>query len=76
MITRLGRLLRRPRPQVLGQSPWIATHRHKKGGLYRLLGYGTAEADRSAVAIYDDADGNVWVRAAGEFEDPSRFTPL
>lgn len=40
-----------------------------------LISYGTLEADRSAVYIYDDAVGTVWVRAASEFED-GRFTPL
>lgn len=59
----------------LARAGWQPTHRHKKGGLYRLLCYGVAEADRSAVAIYDDAVGTVWVRAAAEFDD-GRFTPL
>ncbi|WP_375280493.1 hypothetical protein [Pseudooctadecabacter sp.] len=75
----------RPRPSVVpdppaptpafGQPPWHPTHRHKKGGGYRLLGYGVLEADRSRVAIYDDAEGTVWVRDAAEFED-GRFTPV
>lgn len=76
MIAWFGQLLRRPRPPLMGQTPWVATHRHKKGGLYRLLGYATAEADRTPVAIYDDAEGKVWVRAANEFEEPGRFTKL
>ena len=54
---------------------WTPTHQHRKGGLYRLRGYGVLEADRSAVAIYDDASGTTWVRAASEFDD-GRFTPL
>lgn len=54
---------------------WKATHRHKKGGLYRLVTTGTLEADRSPVAIYDDAEGNTWVRALAEFQD-GRFTAL
>lgn len=54
---------------------WRATHRHKKGGLYRVLGKAVLEADRSDVVIYDDADGAVWVRPVAEFED-GRFTPL
>jgi hypothetical protein len=56
-------------------TPWKATHRHKKGGLYRLVGPAILEADRSAVVIYDDAEGTVWVRSAEEFND-GRFTPL
>ena len=59
-----------------GQPRWHPTHRHKKGGSYRLLGYGVLEADRSSVAIYDDADGIVWVRDAGEFNEHDRFRPV
>ena len=63
-------------PQQPGtQAVWAATHRHRKGGLYRLLCYGTNEADRTAVAIYDDVSGTVWVRPAAEFAD-GRFEPL
>ena len=51
------------------------THRHRKGGLYRLLARGVFEPDRSPVAIYDDADGTIWVRPLVEFED-GRFTPV
>lgn len=60
---------------AFGRVPWHPTHRHKKGGRYRLLGYGVLEADRSRVAIYDDAQGTVWVRDAAEFED-GRFTSV
>jgi hypothetical protein len=58
-----------------GYAPWKATHRHRKGGLYRVVGPAILEADRSDVIIYDDADGTVWVRSAVEFND-GRFTPL
>jgi len=71
----IGWLRRRAQRVVLGETPWTPTHRHKKGGLYRLIGRGIAEADRSPVAIYDDAEGTVWVRASAEFDD-GRFTPL
>lgn len=64
-----------PPPSPLARAGWQPTHRHKKGGLYRLICYGTLEADRSPVAIYDDAIGSVWVRAASEFDD-GRFTPV
>lgn len=64
---------RAAKPVLTGN--WTPTHRHKKGGLYRLIAYGTAEADRSPVAIYDDAQGTIWVRAAEEFDD-GRFTKL
>ncbi len=64
-----------PPPSPLAREGWHPTHRHKKGGLYRLLCYGTDEATRGAVAIYDDAVGTVWVRAAMEFDD-GRFTSI
>jgi len=54
---------------------WTPTHRHHKGGFYRLIGPAIWEPDRSAAVIYDDADGQVWVRPTSEFED-GRFTPL
>ena len=54
---------------------WVPTHQHRKGGLYRLLGLGTNEADRRVVAVYDDDTGHIWVRDAAEFND-GRFTPL
>ncbi len=57
------------------KAAWHPTHRHRKGGLYRVVGPAIFEADRSDVVIYDDADGTVWVRSAQEFHD-GRFTPL
>lgn len=64
-----------PPAPPFGLARWYPTHRHKKGGLYRLLGFGILESDRSDVAIYDDADGTVWVRDRAEFED-GRFRPV
>jgi len=64
-----------PPEPAFGTPQWHPTHRHKKGGLYRLLGHGVLEADRSRVAIYDDAEGTVWVRSVVEFDD-GRFTPV
>lgn len=64
-----------PPPSPLARQGWQATHRHKKGGLYRLICFGTDEATRAPVAIYDDSVGTVWVRSSAEFED-GRFTPL
>lgn len=58
-----------------GGTDWHPTHRHRKGGGYRVLGHGILEADRSDVVIYDDADGTIWVRSKSEFYD-GRFTPL
>lgn len=54
---------------------WQPTHRHKKGGLYRVLGDAIWEPDRTPAVIYDDAEGTVWVRPKAEFDD-GRFTKL
>ena len=70
-MTRLASLWRR----VTRTQDWQATHRHHKGGLYRLIGPAVLETDRSNVVIYDDADGAVWVRPVEEF-NVGRFSPL
>ncbi len=54
---------------------WRATHRHRKGGLYRVLSEGLLETDGTDVVIYDDVQGQVWVRPATEFWD-GRFTAI
>lgn len=54
---------------------WKPTHRHAKGGEYRVLMHATLEADRSPAVIYDDADGTVWVRVLSEFYD-GRFSTI
>lgn len=56
-----------------GPADWRPTHRHKKGGLYRVLGTGLHEADRVDYVIYDDETGQIWMRPAREFWD-GRFT--
>lgn len=57
------------------KTAWTPTHRHKKGGLYRLLCDAKLESDESDVIVYYDKEGNVWVRSKAEFYD-GRFTPL
>ncbi len=57
------------------RARWTPTHRHRKGGEYRVLGHGLLETDRSDVVIYDDADGTIWVRPVAEFYD-GRFEAL
>lgn len=69
-----GRRTAPPVPRAPDAS-WTPTHRHRKGGLYRVVSEGILEADRSPVVIYDDADGTVWVRASSEFWD-GRFTAI
>ncbi len=69
------RLFRRRPERPNFAAEWVPTHRHKKGGLYRVVAEGVLETDRSAVVIYDDEDGTVWVRPTSEFWD-GRFTKL
>jgi len=59
----------------MSDANWQPTHRHRKGGFYRVINAGLWEPDRSPVVIYDDAAGQVWVRPKEEFED-GRFTPI
>ncbi len=59
----------------MSKASWQPTHRHRKGGLYRVIGEGIWEPDRSPVILYDDETGQVWVRPKAEFED-GRFTAL
>lgn len=56
------------------ENGWKPTHRHRKGGRYRVLARGKMEADLRTVVVYDDPEGNVWVRPESEFDD-GRFTP-
>ena len=61
---------------VLGAAvPFRPTHRHAKGGLYRVLGEGIWETDRTIAVIYQDADGTVWMRPKAEFDD-GRFSKI
>ncbi len=60
---------------LVPKGAWSPTHRHRKGGLYRVLARGILETDRSAAVIYDDAEGTIWIRPAGEFDD-GRFESL
>lgn len=54
---------------------WVATHRHHKGGEYRVTGEAVLEADRTDAVIYDDRDGTTWVRPKAEFYD-GRFEKI
>jgi hypothetical protein len=56
-------------------TAWHATHKHRKGGLYRVICHGQLEADHTPVVIYDDQNGTTWVRPLAEFID-GRFTPI
>lgn len=52
------------------------THRHRKGGLYRLIARGRIEATLEPCAIYASVrDDLVWVRPEAEFGD-GRFSRL
>lgn len=52
------------------------THRHSKGGVYRVIGRALLEQDLSDVILYlDMEEGILWVRRADQFLD-GRFTPL
>lgn len=54
---------------------WRPTHRHRKGGLYRVVTTALIEATLELAVVYDSSDGHVWVRPYKEFHD-GRFTEL
>ncbi len=80
----------RPESASAGAGEWQPTHRHYKGGLYRVIARGRIEADLTPCVVYDNAKGETWVRPATDFdglipllsaspepgEEIKRFTPL
>lgn len=59
------------------------THRHHKGGVYQVIGYGRLADDPAAaqIVVYRDAKGVVWARRADNFNevlegDVRRFSPI
>lgn len=48
-------------------AEFVPTHRHYKGGLYRVTDVLTHAETKQKLVSYDDADGNAWVRASEEF---------
>lgn len=63
---KIAALLRRLSSPV---EEWRPTHRHYKGGLYRVVARGKIEADLSPVVIYDNKQGETWVRPVRDFEE-------
>lgn len=64
-----------PLPQPPAADGWRPTHRHRKGGLYRVITRAQLEADLAPAVVYEGQDGRVWVRPAAEFDD-GRFVPI
>lgn len=46
---------------------WRPTHRHYKGGYYKVLYNATKEDTLSELIVYEDKNGKVWVRTANNF---------
>jgi hypothetical protein len=55
---------------------WTPTHRHYKGGLYRVIGCAMHTESEKMLVIYDDAEGRLWARPEPMFNHPGRFTPI
>lgn len=50
------------------QSPEHPTHRHYKGGLYKLISTKVRrEGDAARMVLYEDEKGQLWVRPYEEF---------
>jgi hypothetical protein len=50
-------------------SDWQPTHRHYKGGLYRVLFEATHSETEEALTIYETPDGRRWARPSAMFND-------
>lgn len=65
-------------------SPWQPTHRHYKGGLYRVLGQAIHSETEERMTVYQTEDGRWWVRPSAMFDETvtvdgksmARFRPL
>lgn len=49
------------------QPQWKATHRHYKGGLYRVIGEAVHTETSAFLTIYDNEQGNIFARPQGMF---------
>lgn len=71
-----------PAPSGNGASTaWQPTHRHYKGGFYRLLFEAIHSETEEAMAVYQTPDGRHWVRPAAMFyevlpDGRPRFAPI
>lgn len=55
---------------------FFPTHRHYKGGLYQLDGYGRSSETEQENAYYRSADGRRWDRPRAMFDEPGRFVAI
>lgn len=53
---------------------FVPTHRHYKGGLYKILHHGKMEDSSEDVVIYTRKEGDVWVRPTVVFNE--KFTKI
>ena len=52
-----------------GMGGWRPTHRHYKGGLYRVIARAKHTETREMLTIYDDGSGNIWARPSAVFDE-------
>ena len=69
------------KPRGAGLAPWKPTHRHYKGGLYRLLFEAIHSETEEPMTIYQTPDGRAWARPAAMFHETLpdgrlRFAPI
>jgi len=63
-------------------NDWTPTHRHYKGGLYRVLHTALHSETEEKLVIYQSADGRIWARPYDMFHSPDpsgtgkRFAPI
>lgn len=69
------------KPRGAALAPWKPTHRHYKGGLYRVLFEAIHSETEEAMTIYQTPDGRAWARPAAMFHETlpdgrPRFAPI
>lgn len=55
---------------------WRPTHRHYKGGEYRVICEAKHTERQGMLIIYEDEFGNIWARPSLLFNYPGRFVPV
>jgi hypothetical protein len=69
------------KPRGADLAPWKPTHRHYKGGLYRVLFEAIHSETEEPMTIYQTPDGRAWARPAAMFHEKLpdgrlRFAPI
>ena len=51
------------------ETSWEPTHRHYKGGLYRVVGIARHSETEEELVVYETPDRRLWARPKAMFEE-------